>query len=983
MSKLYLDDIVQGQRMEDIITRREFIMRDIPEKYNGKWTFHEKLLPFGMQKVSESEILMAAAPDGFNPDGIHVALGATRREVCPVPAYEDQDKISFAIASSCSKKSCADGGISISSSLSPNVTGVTGVTGAAGAVVAPYSSSLSVSSYSSNGSPVLAARGEIPECDDNGTDFDETDGNDISKEIKSKKTGEKNEGEEIITNKKDESKPTQHDAISLREMLVFLYREQVVPPLHTVRIIWESTCEKFDIFMKIADEMIADKVQKLNDDREKNSQHEAEATKNNIKLCLEKEKTKQMELEMKIQMAKIKNPAKNCKMVDSKYGNKKRKQETSANVSESKKPKKCAIKKVNSEREDKAREDKAREDKAREDKAREDKAREDKAHEDKAREDKAHEDKAREDKAHEDKAREDKAHEDKAREDKACEYKAHEDKAREIEKATFEEMCIHAQREATAIYQHEQNQAWAYETTEERHERVVEEAVLVQVALQYEHEAEEKRNERILEEVLRRAEQQHNNETRARLKENVDAAAIERANAREIALQAAQDTKNAEKKTADTRNVAYHVVNSACVAIKVATEYRNTDSAKQGEAEQAMEQAMGLAVIANNNLEIASQNESYIIQTQKKADKTFSDTIQHENQTNKEYKLHITNTIRSKKQQRKQKHEASKSAKEYKQKQEALEIAKEEDMQKTAEEDKRKQEDMQKTAEEDKRKQEASKRAEEYTQQEAEENKQKEAEENKQRQASKKEEKDMQKKAEEDKQKQEAYEKATEDKKEEENEQKPRKLLSYSIEKMAKVLLGDHDNLPDAPGIYFAIDSAKRVWYVGMSTSLRVRHQNHEKLGDFKTKDVQHIAYLVCEKQDLREYEVCYITKFQPSLNKQHINKVLPLVDVGYSEDQFISRYREIKLQTKLLEQEMEHLKPNLVTLLEASGGKISDENLGFTGCIVVKKTWQYSQKVQVEKATMKEAIKKLEKQEKENGTAQVTVTTFPRFSFL
>ena len=701
--------------------------------------------------------------------------------------------------------------------------------------------------------------------------------------------------------------------------------------------------------MKIADEMIADKVQKLNDDREKNSQHEAEATKNNIKLCLEKEKTKQMELEMKIQMAKIKNPAKNCKMVDSKYGNKKRKQETSANVSESKKPKKCAIKKVNSEREDKAREDKAREDKA--------------------REDKAHEDKAREDKAHEDKAREDKAHEDKAREDKACEYKAHEDKAREIEKATFEEMCIHAQREATAIYQHEQNQAWAYETTEERHERVVEEAVLVQVALQYEHEAEEKRNERILEEVLRRAEQQHNNETRARLKENVDAAAIERANAREIALQAAQDTKNAEKKTADTRNVAYHVVNSACVAIKVATEYRNTDSAKQGEAEQAMEQAMGLAVIANNNLEIASQNESYIIQTQKKADKTFSDTIQHENQTNKEYKLHITNTIRSKKQQRKQKHEASKSAKEYKQKQEALEIAKEED--------------MQKTAEEDKRKQEASKRAEEYTQQEAEENKQKEAEENKQRQASKKEEKDMQKKAEEDKQKQEAYEKATEDKKEEENEQKPRKLLSYSIEKMAKVLLGDHDNLPDAPGIYFAIDSAKRVWYVGMSTSLRVRHQNHEKLGDFKTKDVQHIAYLVCEKQDLREYEVCYITKFQPSLNKQHINKVLPLVDVGYSEDQFISRYREIKLQTKLLEQEMEHLKPNLVTLLEASGGKISDENLGFTGCIVVKKTWQYSQKVQVEKATMKEAIKKLEKQEKENGTAQVTVTTFPRFSFL
>jgi hypothetical protein len=56
-------------------------------------------------------------------------------------------------------------------------------------------------------------------------------------------------------------------------------------------------------------------------------------------------------------------------------------------------------------------------------------------------------------------------------------------------------------------------------------------------------------------------------------------------------------------------------------------------------------------------------------------------------------------------------------------------------------------------------------------------------------------------------------------------------IPSFSIKKLGKVLLGDHNNLPDTPGIYFAIDSANRAWYVGISTSsLRQRHAKHEKL---------------------------------------------------------------------------------------------------------------------------------------------------------
>lgn len=206
-------------------------------------------------------------------------------------------------------------------------------------------------------------------------------------------------------------------------------------------------------------------------------------------------------------------------------------------------------------------------------------------------------------------------------------------------------------------------------------------------------------------------------------------------------------------------------------------------------------------------------------------------------------------------------------------------------------------------------------------------------------------------------------------------------IPSFSIKKLGKVLLGDHNNLPDTPGIYFAIDSANRVWYVGISTSsLRQRHANHEKLEDFKTSKVQHIAYFVWnDEQDLHEWELGYIQKFDPPLNMNHTKKDLPQIDLGYSEEHFISRYREIKEQLALLEQEMEELKPNLVTLLEANGGKLADKVLGFTGYTQSRKSWQYSPDLEARK----DAIKQLQKQEEESGIATVkSITTYPVFRF-
>ena len=206
-------------------------------------------------------------------------------------------------------------------------------------------------------------------------------------------------------------------------------------------------------------------------------------------------------------------------------------------------------------------------------------------------------------------------------------------------------------------------------------------------------------------------------------------------------------------------------------------------------------------------------------------------------------------------------------------------------------------------------------------------------------------------------------------------------IPSFSIKKLGKVLLGDHQNLPDNPGIYFAIDSASRIWYIGISTSsLRKRHSQHEKFEDFKTNKVQHICYFVwTDEQDLHEWEIGYIQKFDPPLNMNLTKQNLPKIDLGYSEENYINRYREIKQQLALLEQEMEELKPNLVTLLEQKGGKISDKSLGISGHLQSKKTWQYS----VEVEAQKEVIKQLQKHEEETGIATVkSVSTFPVFRF-
>jgi hypothetical protein len=199
--------------------------------------------------------------------------------------------------------------------------------------------------------------------------------------------------------------------------------------------------------------------------------------------------------------------------------------------------------------------------------------------------------------------------------------------------------------------------------------------------------------------------------------------------------------------------------------------------------------------------------------------------------------------------------------------------------------------------------------------------------------------------------------------------------MEIIIKKLAKVMLGEHHNLPDSPGIYFICDDAYRVWYVGISTSsLRHRHQNHERTGDFKSNGGQWICYLNWDDvDDLHDWEYKNIQKFQPPLNKNLTEPELPLVDLGCDESEYFHRYREIKQMQASLEQQLEELKPNLVTLIEKHGGKIKTHDLN--AYLVHKKTWGYSEEVEALNSLLKEK----KKEEEKTGIATVkSVAIYP-----
>ncbi|MDB9446844.1 hypothetical protein [Anabaena sp. CS-542/02] len=123
----------------------------------------------------------------------------------------------------------------------------------------------------------------------------------------------------------------------------------------------------------------------------------------------------------------------------------------------------------------------------------------------------------------------------------------------------------------------------------------------------------------------------------------------------------------------------------------------------------------------------------------------------------------------------------------------------------------------------------------------------------------------------------------------------------------------------------------------------------------------------------MHDWEYQNIQKFQPPLNKNLTEPELPLVDLGYDESEYFHRYREIKQMQATLEQELEELKPNLVTLIEKHGGKIKTRDVN--AYLVKRKTWDYSREVEALNSQLKEK----KKEEENTGIATVkSVMTYP-----
>jgi excinuclease UvrABC nuclease subunit len=187
------------------------------------------------------------------------------------------------------------------------------------------------------------------------------------------------------------------------------------------------------------------------------------------------------------------------------------------------------------------------------------------------------------------------------------------------------------------------------------------------------------------------------------------------------------------------------------------------------------------------------------------------------------------------------------------------------------------------------------------------------------------------------------------------------------IPALARVSFGEFASLPALGGIYLATDEANRVWYVGIADSLRGRFAAHEKLEAFKGKGASTIAFTTEQDAERRRaLEKTLIEFFHPPLNLQHNFNSLPAADFGMTPDEEIERFLRLRIKLRLIELELEALKPNIVTRCEQSGGRVEHT----LGSITAQryKTWTFS----LETEELRDRLKKAQELEKKNGVAQV-----------
>ena len=146
------------------------------------------------------------------------------------------------------------------------------------------------------------------------------------------------------------------------------------------------------------------------------------------------------------------------------------------------------------------------------------------------------------------------------------------------------------------------------------------------------------------------------------------------------------------------------------------------------------------------------------------------------------------------------------------------------------------------------------------------------------------------------------------------------------ITKLPRLCLNGLNGLPDSAGVYFVLDPAERVWYVGLAVSLRQRWQAHEHLNDCRSNGAEFVALReIPTDHERRELERRCIKFFRPPINDRMNNPDLPTVDFGLSPQKEVERFLRLQIQKRIIEMEIELLKPNLISQCDASSdGKIT-----------------------------------------------------------
>ena len=196
----------------------------------------------------------------------------------------------------------------------------------------------------------------------------------------------------------------------------------------------------------------------------------------------------------------------------------------------------------------------------------------------------------------------------------------------------------------------------------------------------------------------------------------------------------------------------------------------------------------------------------------------------------------------------------------------------------------------------------------------------------------------------------------------------------FDIYSYPKIPRQQPELLPHSGGIYIALDGAQRVWYVGQATSLRERLSAHEKLPQFVEAGVQFVAWREAADKEARdELERRFIERFAPPLNQLLIPRDRPVLQLGLTPEEELSRYLELKQQMTAIEFELNMLKANIVTRCEEKGGSVIMS--GFHVFLNRRQSWRYSENIE----RMAVALAAARKVEQDQGIAVVTSTTvFP-----